>query len=113
MYLHTVSAISQPDAFQGLSNEATRSAAAWREVINGPTYVGDLRSHIVQHGQERYNALTLFQSEAPVEGSAIPDLYEPVLLGFAPLAFRVRGYERVEAGSEHIGVVQEWHCELP
>jgi hypothetical protein len=47
------------------------------------------------------------------KAAQIPDLYEPVLLGFATLAFRVRGYERVERGGEAIGVVQEWHCELP
>jgi hypothetical protein len=85
----------------------------WREIINGPGFVGDLRSFTIDHGGERYNLVTLFQSDAPTQGSAIPDLYEPVLVGFATLAFRVRGYERVERGGEWIGVVQEWHCELP
>lgn len=85
----------------------------WREVINGPTYVGDLRSLTVEHAGERYNVLSLFDTEACGHAPAIPNLYEPVLIGFATLAFRVRGYERVESGREHIGLVQEWHCELP
>jgi hypothetical protein len=40
-------------------------------------------------------------------------LYQPVLLGFSTLAFRLRGFERVERGASVFGVVQEWHCELP
>lgn len=40
-----------------------------------------------------------------------PALYEPVLLGFAPLAFRIRGFERVDAANGSCGVVQEWHVE--
>jgi hypothetical protein len=38
-------------------------------------------------------------------------LYQPVLLGFAPLAFRLRGFERVEGHDGGDGVVQEWHVE--
>jgi hypothetical protein len=34
-------------------------------------------------------------TEALIAGPVIPDLYEPVLLGFSPLAFQVRGIERV------------------
>jgi hypothetical protein len=43
----------------------------------------------------------------------VPPLYEAILLGFAPMAFRLRGFERVEGGREAYAVVQEWHCELP
>jgi hypothetical protein len=45
--------------------------------------------------------------------SPIPALYQPVLLGFSTLAFRLRGFERVARGASVFGVVQEWHCELP
>jgi hypothetical protein len=86
---------------------------AWRDVINGPAYIGDLRSHTVEHGSSRYEVLTLFDSDAPNAGRSIPDLYEPVLVRMTVLAFRVRGYERLEAGDQPVGVVQEWHCELP
>src|SRR5947209_911620 len=40
-----------------------------------------------------------------------PPLYEAVLLGFAPLAFRVRGFERVEGPHGGYSVAQEWHVE--
>jgi hypothetical protein len=85
---------------------------AWRDVLNGPKYVGDLVSHDVTVNEERFNVLTLHDAD-PVARSPIPDLYQPVLLGFSPLAFRLRGFERVERGTSEAGVVQEWHCELP
>ena len=43
----------------------------------------------------------------------VPKLYEAVLLGFAPIAFRLRGFERVEGPDGGSAVVQEWHCEMP
>jgi hypothetical protein len=85
---------------------------AWRDVLNGEHYVGDLVSQQVAIGQERYSLLTL-RAEDPVTPSTIAALYEPVLLGFSPLAFRLRGFERVERGTAWFGVVQEWHCEVP
>ena len=86
---------------------------AWRAVVNGQHYVGDLVSYSVGRDGERYKALTLRPTD-PIGESAIPDLYEPILIGFAPLAFRVRGYERIERLNGHAyAVVQEWHCELP
>lgn len=80
----------------------------WRQVINGPAYTGELRSHTVERGGVRYNVLSLVQTATPKNGSAIPDLYEPVLLGFAPLAFQLRGYERLGGEERDIGVVQEF-----
>jgi hypothetical protein len=35
------------------------------------------------------------------------------LLGFAPLAFQIRGFERHEGPDGPYSVIQEWHCELP
>jgi len=85
----------------------------WREVVNGPSYVGDLRSHQVDRAGERYTVLALHPSEVPVGGSLIPELFEPVLIGVSPLAFRVRGFERLELPSGCSAVVQEWHIEMP
>jgi hypothetical protein len=85
---------------------------AWRDVLNGSAHVGDLVCHEMAIGEERFSVLTL-RSEDPMVASPIPALYEPVLLGFAPLAFRLRGFERIERGTSVCGVVQEWHCELP
>lgn len=85
---------------------------SWREVVNGPRYVGDLVSERVTVGEEQFSLLTL-RCNDPEVPSPVPALYEPVLLGFSPLALRVRGFERVERGTSACGVVQEWHCELP
>ncbi len=85
---------------------------AWRDVLNGPHYTGDLITHWIDVAGERYSVATL-RPEDPVADALIPDLFEPVLTGFSMLAFRLRGYERVESGHGRLGVVQEWHCEAP
>jgi hypothetical protein len=84
----------------------------WREIENGPSYVGALISYTTKHGDSTYSALAL-QSGNPAERKSLPDLYEPALVGFAPNAFVVRGYERVETAEGTIGVVQEWQCKDP
>ena len=61
---------------------------------------------------ERYNVTTL-QPDDPMSTDRPPPLYEAVLLGFAPIAFRLRGFERVGEGDSACGVVQEWHVEPP
>jgi hypothetical protein len=85
---------------------------AWRDVANGPRYVGDLVSEQVALAEEQLSVVTL-RCDDPVVPSPIPALYQPALLSFSPLALRLRGFERVERGSSVFGVVQEWHCELP
>ena len=85
---------------------------SWREAHNGPSFVGQLVTHHTVVAEETYRILTL-RADDPVAPSPIPPLFEPVLLGFAPLAFRLRGFERVERVGGTIAVVQEWHCEMP
>ena len=85
---------------------------AWREVVNGRKHVGHLISEQLTIGDERYNVITLRAAD-PVAPSPIAPLYEPVLLGFSPLAMRLRGFEPVNRGTCVFGVVQEWHCEMP
>lgn len=82
----------------------------WQEVKNGPTYTGRLSTHVEQHNGDPYRVLKLEPSD-PMSEHRPPALYEPVLLGFAPLAFRLRGFERVEGQDGGYSVVQEWHCE--
>ena len=84
----------------------------WREVINGPAYIGDLRTHEMTAGDERFTVATLFPDDPASEGR-LPPLYEPVFTGSAPRAMRLRGYERIESGRETYAVVQEWHLEKP
>ena len=84
----------------------------WREVVNGPSFVGDLSTHEVTRGKQRYMVATLRDGD-PIAGSKVPELYEPVFTRMATLAFRLRGFERVETGEGSVAVVQEWHCEVP
>lgn len=83
-----------------------------RDWVNAPPLVGQLLTHSIDIGGERYNVATLRPVDPMTEALA-PDLYEPVLLGFSVLAFRLRGFERIESGSGPSGVLQEWHCEAP
>jgi hypothetical protein len=84
----------------------------WREVRNGPWHVGQLLSHHVNVKGQRQNVVTLRPADPMVE-SPIADLYEPVLIGFSVLAFRIRGFEPAEGPQGPFAVLQEWHCELP
>jgi hypothetical protein len=85
---------------------------AWREVVNGPCYIGDLQTYEVQAGDERLTVATL-RANDPVATTPLPPLYQPVLLGFSPLALRLRGIERIKRGRDTYAVIQEWHCEKP
>jgi len=84
----------------------------WRDVHNGPNFIGQLVTHEMKSGEGTYRVLTL-RADDPMVPTPIPPLFEPALLGFAPLAFRLRGFERVERAGGTFAVVQEWHCELP
>jgi hypothetical protein len=84
----------------------------WREVQNGPVFEGDLRTYEMQHGGHWVKAATLALRD-PAACSLLPDLYEPVLVGIAPLALQLRGIERHDGPDGRYSVVQEWHCELP
>lgn len=84
----------------------------WRDVAIGPAFVGDLHTFSMQYGSQWVTAATLANND-PAAGLLLPDLFEPVLLGFAPLAFQLRGFERQEGPDGRYSVIQEWHCELP
>ena len=85
---------------------------AWREVLNGAHHVGEVVTHAVDVGGERYTVLTL-RPEDPARARSVPDLYQPVLLRLSPLAVRFRGFERVDDAAGSFAVLQEWHCEAP
>lgn len=51
---------------------------AWREVLNGPSYVGDLHTYEVEPPDERFTVATLFPDD-PASEMRLPPLYEPVL----------------------------------
>lgn len=84
----------------------------WHEIENGPSFVGTLQSYRIKHGEQNYSAVAL-SSGAPVEAKSLPDLYEPAIVLFAPNAFVLRGYERLETPEGVVGIVQEWQCRDP
>src|SRR5437879_1273634 len=82
----------------------------WREIENGPSYVGALISYTTRHGESTYSAVALQSGTLAGKEKPLPDLYEPALVLFAPNAFVLRGYERIDTPGGTIGVVQEWQC---
>jgi hypothetical protein len=85
---------------------------AWRDVQNGPSYCGDLITHIREVKGEFVVVATLTNPLAPVTAQLLPELHQPVLVWVSPLALRLRGFERCDDSEGAYGVVQEWHCEL-
>jgi hypothetical protein len=85
----------------------------WREVLNGPSYSGDLITHIREVKGELLVVATLRNPVSPVSESLLPELHEPVLVWVTPLAMRLRGFERCQYSGGSFSVVQEWHCESP
>ena len=75
----------------------------WREVENGPSFVGALQSYRIKHGEQDFDAVSL-QSGSPAKGRPLPDLYEPTLVLFAQNAFVLRGYERLDTPEGVVGV---------
>ena len=84
----------------------------WREIANGPAFVGDLHTYSIQHRSEWVTAAMLANKD-PAAGALLPDLFEPVLLRIAVLSFQLRGFERHDGPDGGYSVLQEWHCELP
>src|SRR5207248_1731073 len=85
-----------------------------RDWKNAKTYIGTLHTRaFTPKDAESYNVLEMEPSAGPLSSDRPPPLFEPVLLGFAPLAFRLRGFEKIEGPDGGYSVVQEWHCEEP
>ena len=82
---------------------------SWQQARNGPSFVGRLVTHLEDHAGEQYKVTTL-QPDDPMQEPK-PALYEAQLVGFAPVAFRLRGFERIEGAEGPHSVVQEWHIE--
>jgi hypothetical protein len=83
---------------------------AWRDVHNGRSYIGALVTHVQRLADEQYCVLELRPAD-PMSTDRPAPLYQPMLIRFAPLAFRLRGFERVDSPDGSYAVVQEWHIE--
>ncbi len=85
---------------------------SWRDILNGPAYVGDLRTMTEKRGDAIYTQALLVSAGALAE-TQLPTLYEPVLVSIAPMAMRLRGFEGLKGPEGFYAVVQEWHCIAP
>lgn len=80
----------------------------WREIDNGPAYIGKLQT-VCSVGSARPITARLLTVDAQCR-HIVPDLHEPMIIGFGIDTFRLRGIERVELDDGIYGVVQEWQC---
>ena len=72
----------------------------WRDVIDGNSFEGDLLTYRRNAGNSVYLVATLIERNRPVDSALLPELFEPVLVGMAPQAMRLRGFEVTENGSD-------------
>ena len=84
----------------------------WSDTINGQPYIGDLTLGCVATGDNAYKVAELVTSGG-ICRRLLPPLYEPVVISIAPLAMRLRGFERMKEPEGYYSVIQEWHCEMP
>src|SRR5262245_41498479 len=84
----------------------------WRDVQNGPSYEGDLRTyHLGATGVGRYYYVAALVRPGDAKCTPlVPRLYEPVLVGIGDGVISLRGFERVGTNEEPVAVVQEWYC---
>lgn len=84
---------------------------SWKEIQVGPFYIGTITTHTVRYKEGDAVVASLLNNGSHY--SQVRDLYEPTLLGFAPNAFQLRGFERIDHPQGDYGAVQEWHVEQP
>ena len=85
---------------------------SWRDILNGTGYVGNLMMCRSIHGSQVFEQAEL-TSQGGITKVLLPILYEPVLIGIAPLAMQLRGFERMREPEGFYSVIQEWHCVSP
>lgn len=86
----------------------------WREVENGPAYVGELTTysmHSDRHGC--YRAVRLVKPSDGLGTRLLPELFEPELVQISNRALHIRGFERWDGEEGGFSVLQEWYCEVP
>lgn len=84
----------------------------WRDIMNGPAYVGDLRTVTEKRGEAIYTQALQVSSGALAQ-TQLTALYEPVLVTIAPMAVQLRGFERMKEHEGFYSVVPEWPCVEP
>ena len=70
----------------------------WREVVNQPPQLGDLRIEEARDAERRryVRSAKLFREDAIVFSTALPELHDVRIVSMSPQAFTLAGFERVE-----------------
>lgn len=80
----------------------------WREVVNVPSFEGDLSTYYLSLPGRRHFVAQLLGPGDAFGRPILPSLYEPVLTGIGNGVLVLRGFEREgETATE-----QEWRCEI-
>ena len=80
----------------------------WREVADGPSFEGDLRTYYLTLANARYFVAQLLGPGDAFRKPLLPQLYEPVLTNLGNNVLVLRGFER----EGEAAMVQEWRCEV-
>ena len=80
----------------------------WREVVNSPSFEGDLSTHYLSLPGARYFVAKLTAPGDALCRPLLPELYEPVLTSIGNGRLVLRGFE----GEDGAATVQEWRCEV-
>ena len=81
---------------------------AWREVVNAPSFEGDLSTHYLSLRDAHYLVAKLVAPGDALCKPLLPELYEPVLTNLGNGVLVLRGFER----DREAAMVQEWRCEV-
>jgi hypothetical protein len=76
----------------------------WREVVNAPSFEGDLSTHYLSLSDARYFVATLVSAGNALCKPLRPELYEPVLTNIG------NGALALESLQNQAATVQEWRC---
>ena len=76
----------------------------WREVVNAPSFEGDLSTYYLSLPGGCY-----FVAKLAAPGDA---LCKPILVNAGNWALALRGFERLGEGEGAVTVVQDWRCEI-
>lgn len=81
----------------------------WREVVNRPALVGDLRIEECRDEELKRSLRTalLWDSSSVLPSEKRPRLFDVHIIGMSPQAFTLSGFERI-AGAEYM---QSWIVE--
>lgn len=85
-----------------------------RELANQESFVGELVIYeCVDEPSKHTLRVAALHGANQTSLDILPPLYDVAIVGMAPLAFSLRGYERIEGRRGPVDVAQEWLVQLP